>query len=462
MTNVLDAGDRAPPSLLEQKGGRPGEMRGVFMLAVFDALDHSGIRYCVPHGYETYPDHISSDVDCLIDPPTRADLFTLVRQTAAAYDFNVVSRRGYHIVLAGRDETGSLSFLTFDFSTQCEFANLTFYIAAEILHSRRRHKSFWMPSSQLEFGAYLARTITRGSLDPRRGKRLSELFQSAPQLCEHEIGRFWSGEHAALLTSAARSGDWSRVYEKSESLAKALRRRLIARAPLRYLQNTASAMRNRLQRALHPPGVHIALLGTDGAGKSSVIDALGPRLEQLFSRSKSYGFVPELMQRALHGSNRKTDTPHALKPRSVSVSVARALLYWLPYYTLGYAGKYVDLIRSTLVLNDRHLIDVLVDAARYRYGGPRRLLQWVWRVSIKPDLVVLLDAPAEVLYRRKQEMSFDEVARQRAAYAELVRSLPNGHVVDTTCPLDAVVDTVAEIIVNFVAARGVRRRDWRA
>src|SRR4051794_38882747 len=43
-------------------GGAAGMLRGVF-----ETLDNAGVRYCVSHGYETYPQHVQSDVDGIID-----------------------------------------------------------------------------------------------------------------------------------------------------------------------------------------------------------------------------------------------------------------------------------------------------------------------------------------------------------------------------------------------------------
>ena len=39
-----------------------------------------------------------------------------------------------------------------------------------------------------------------------------------------------------------------------------------------------------------------------------------------------------------------------------------------------------------------------------------------------PDLVILLDAPPEVLQSRTQEVAHREVERQRAAYLQLARA----------------------------------------
>jgi hypothetical protein len=110
-----------------------------------------------------------------------------------------------------------------------------------------------------------------------------------------------------------------------------------------------------------------------------------------------------------------------------------------------------------LVLFDRYLVDALVDRRRYRYRGPQWALHFVWSLIPKPDLVILLDAPTEVLRARKQEVSLCETERQRHAYRQLVDTLPNGHVVDAAQPLDRVVTAVGTVVLGFLASRAVRR-----
>jgi thymidylate kinase len=138
------------------------------------------------------------------------------------------------------------------------------------------------------------------------------------------------------------------------------------------------------------------------------------------------------------------------------MSVLRAA-YWFVYYTFGYVKLHLALARSTLVLNDRHFVDILVDRRRYRYGGPLGLMRLIWRLIPKPDLIILLDAPPEVLQARKQEVSFEETDRQRRAYLSLVGTMANGRVVDATQSLECVADDVSDIILQHLAARIARR-----
>jgi thymidylate kinase len=138
--------------------------------------------------------------------------------------------------------------------------------------------------------------------------------------------------------------------------------------------------------------------------------------------------------------------------------VIRAVGYWFIAYAPGYyLTVHPALARANLVVHDRHLVDVLVDPRRYRYGGPAWLLRLLWRLIPRPDLVILLDAPPEVIQARKQEVPFAETARQRQAYLALVGSMRNGRVVDAGRPLEQVAGDVEDLIVRHLAARLVRR-----
>ena len=127
-------------------------------------------------------------------------------------------------------------------------------------------------------------------------------------------------------------------------------------------------------------------------------------------------------------------------------------------YSLGYYARIRPaLAKSTLVLFDRYFLDTLVDPRRYRYGGPRWVLRLIWSLIPKPDLVILLDAPVEMLHARKQEVSRAETERQRWAYRNLIETIPTGHVVDAAQPVDRVATAAAAVVLGCLAARTRRR-----
>src|SRR2546421_471846 len=253
------------------------------------------------------------------------------------------------------------------------------------------------------------------------------------------------------LDLSADSDDWHEVRQHLASLREELRRRAVLRRPGRFVGNKCRGLIDRAKRVWWPDGLNVVLLGPDGAGKSTLIDGLGPRLHGAFARTTCSGFAPPL-HRLFRRGNRPTNQPHALPSRSFLTSVVRAA-YWFVYCTFGYVRLHLALARSTLVLNDRHFVDILVDRKRYRYGGPLRLLHLIWRVVPKPNLIILLDAPPHVLQARKQEVSFQETALQRKAYLLLAGTLPNCHVVDASQSSDRVAGEVSKVILRYLTMR---------
>ena len=75
----------------------------------------------------------------------------------------------------------------------------------------------------------------------------------------------------------------------------------------------------------------------------------------------------------------------------------------------------------------------------------------------KPDLVIVLNAPPEVLQARKQEVSFEETVRQCRAYVSLGRALVNGHIVEANQIFERVAGDVTDLILRHLAVRTARR-----
>jgi thymidylate kinase len=439
---------------VDQSGG-PGRI----LLGVFETLDRAEIPYCVLHGYERYPQGITSDVDCMISASLHPDQLAALfhENRGISIDADLVCFREYYFVFAGRNADRSPSYLVLDLSIDYELGGLRFYTGREVIESRRRHNRFWTPAPHVEFSCYLARKIAKAQLNDAQGRRLNALYAQDPAGCQQQVARFWGDKNTALIVSAASSGDWTPLRRCLSRLGTELRMRAMLRHPWRSIGNWWLHMRRRVRSGFWPEGgLTVVFLGPDGAGKTSVIKAVRQGLAGAFARTTCYYFAPGLL--SLFRGPAGPTLPHAAAPRPLVISVMQALCYWLVYYLICYRlAIHFALARSTLVLHDRHLLDALVDAKRYRYGGPTWLLRLIWRFTPKPDLVILLDAPPGVLQARKQEVPFEETARQCEAYLSLMKTMKNGHVVDVARPLEHVVRDVNDIILRHLTMRIARR-----
>ena len=119
--------------------------------------------------------------------------------------------------------------------------------------------------------------------------------------------------------------------------------------------------------------------------------------------------------------------------------------------------------RGRIVLFDRHFLADYFEHDVNRVDPERpiasRVHGWFLRhVTRPPDLVIMLDAPADVLYARKPESSVEFLARRREEYLGLRNVVPRFELVDATEPLEQVVTRVLELIREEVEARATRGR----
>jgi thymidylate kinase len=223
-----------------------------------------------------------------------------------------------------------------------------------------------------------------------------------------------------------------------------------------------------LAQRLAPVGLHVALLGPDGAGKTTTaaLIAQAPVRRIPFSAVRSrLGYrqtLPPLLKvKSAILRRRIAPTSTSLDPHGAP---AHHPLVWVLKFAYYAADQWLEQVwmrremaHGCLVLKDRHLLELPIDPMRYRYSGPPILARAMARLVPQPTLIIVLDAPTDVLRGRKQEVSEAETARQLRAYRALARRAPHACLVNSAQPLDDVVRDVEHAITGFTTQR-MRRR----
>jgi len=211
-------------------------------------------------------------------------------------------------------------------------------------------------------------------------------------------------------------------------------------------------------------GLTVAVMGPDGAGKSTLVTrlpgALGRPAVVIYmgvNPESTTHCLPTMRwaQRRGTAASRADGGAAAPRPRGRVRSEARAAVTHVHRladlaYRFG-VGRRASR-RGAVVIFDRYVYDARIDVLLGQRSLQSRLFaRMALRWFPAPDLLLVLDAPSEVLYARKREHPVAWLDRLRAAYGALVREAPDGAVIDTAQPADRVLQTAAaEIRMRLV------------
>jgi len=225
--------------------------------------------------------------------------------------------------------------------------------------------------------------------------------------------------------------------------------------------------------------ISVAIIGPDGAGKSTITDQLErepmpapvKRIYMGVNLEASSLMLPttRLALAVKSARGRRADMVAPSDPHSPSMGspVRRAvkggsravrLLMWLAEEWFRQAVALYHQRRGSIVVFDRHFFadyyhfDVATGARRSLTSRVHGFL--LAHAYPKPDLVICLDAPGDVLFARKHEASPEWLEMRRRQYLQLADVVPHFVVVDVDRPLDVVTRDVATLITEFVEKRG--------
>jgi thymidylate kinase len=431
-----------------------------FLRALFLLLDEHAVRYCVLHSWECLAREVLSDVDIAVHPEDRAKLPVVFRRLRDSgyllmqtLNYSVNS---FYFVFCWF-EGSSLRCLPLDCIFEHWRSGLSVPSIKEVIAHRERARDFWIPSRPHQFAYLLSKQTWKGESSDAQAQRLKELVESIGRPQAEEIaGEMFLGKWNQLLVAASLAGSLP------DTLAQA-RNQLwitaVVRHPARFGRYVWEQTRRLAHRWLRPTGLLIAVLGPDGSGKDTVIDGMSQEVQRGFRRTALYHWRPNIILQRKPAP--PVTNPHAIPPRGPFLSSLFLLGFVLDYW-IGYAFRIrLYLTRGTLVIFDRYFYDVIVDPKRARFAGPAWYANLLARLVPRPDLTLLLDADAELMFARKGELSVEELQRQRHAYRDLKVGVAARQIVRTDQDIDMSIGDATRAVVQFMHRRlESRNEEW--
>lgn len=248
--------------------------------------------------------------------------------------------------------------------------------------------------------------------------------------------------------------------QRYSELAKAMRKDILPIINIRYMRNQLM----KWKRLFRHPGYVIAVLGTDGSGKSAIIDAITPWLDEAFHNGVTYKHLrPGLLKDiAVILGKRKADAPKqavVANPHSGKQSGFVGSMLRLMYYQMDYLFGYLKLIWPQIVMHtkvfifDRYYYDYYIDQRRSLIKLPKWIIRWGELFVPKPDIILCLGGEPEKIYARKPETSLEEVTRQTEELKWFAARRKNAAWIDTTQPIENSIRDAKTAILNMMSMR---------
>ena len=432
----------------------------IFLRQLFAEFERKHLDYFVIGKYKSLPiDTGDSDIDVV--------LVNVDRQKFKEYMLNIAAEET--VILASHYTNTNAEFYRFitqEWGVQIDFLinglyyrGIQYYPTSKLERHTIYHNGIRVLEQQYGFYVdFFKEIIHNGCAKPKYSEALLQRITDNENEVREDVTACYSEETWTIIGQ-------NLSVEKLNAVGAEIRNAILGSFDSKaFLLHKIKYSALRMGRLLQSrPGYVIVVEGTDGSGKSAIINAITPWLNESFHNSVVYNHLrPHLLPdiAVLLGTrNAKekvdvVDNPHCGKSSGVLGSILRWNYYMLDY-TIGYMIKVWSRIktRSYVYLFDRYYYDYYIDPIRSLTNLPHRILRIGELFVPKPDIVLCLGGEPEKIYARKPETSLVEVTRQTEELRNFAAKRKNAVWIDTTKPIEESVADAKSAILKMMSTR---------
>jgi len=383
--------------------------RKEFAFNFFQHLNKENIKYawlksCKESIFELKD---SSDVDVLVQKSDLGKIASYLKMHSAVVDVKSVKQSFMHTyeVFLNNGEI-----VHFDFINQFKRTNKVYLKAKNVLSNRMKNEEgVFISSAEDDYNYCLNFYQLNGSGVP---KHYVKYFESCglkfPEMEKHSV-------------------------HLKENLQNELKNHTENKA-FKSVVNSLNYGLDKLRLMGQKRGFIVSFSGVDGAGKSTVISNLKKLLEQKYRKEvvvlRHRPSLLPILSSFKYGKEKAEKIAAEKLPRQgTNQSKINSVLRFFYYYSDYLFGQFVVyskyILRGKIVLYDRYYFDFINDPKRSNLNMNESLPLAFSKFVIKPDINILLTAPADEILKRKQELTAEDIEKLTSKYKKYFKSLEN-------------------------------------
>lgn len=424
----------------------------------FNCLDECGIDYCIMRNAQEVAEGDAHDVDMCVRDSHMQEAETLLDKQAEHLGWKIHLKTGsasdlsnikcYNYYYANK-ETQQIYIVHIDVFPTFAWKGYELLSNDLLLKNTNRETIYHSIAPETEAVCNLfVRLLYNGKIKDKYKPMVYQTFViKKAEVCEL-MKNFLSEKLAETVYDRVIQQDWNAI--------NAMRTRIVSDVKKHTRRNLPMYVKYLLSKALRRSGAIIAFQGTDGSGKTTIINGIEKTLGNTFSNNTlNYyhwrpGFIKSEKRLDAHGNVVSNVQPHTAKPSNKIVSLAKLLLYTTDYI-LGYWLKvYWQAAQGHLVVFDRYYYDFYMDKLRYRLNIGNWLISFCHHFIPDPDMTFILSGEAQKIQARKNELSVEEVERQISCLHQHMHQFANPVKIDVCQSISCVVFSVSQNILGFL------------
>ncbi len=436
-------------------------------------LEKENIRYFVLRNYKKLPEgNDSKDVDIVIDPKDIKKADVIVRQVyddngLEYYDEARFDKLRCTHGMSWENKTG----IHIDLICGYRVRGYEIYTFDELYSHATKYKDFYVLGGFMDGLMVLIYKLFGYKKPVLKERYREEIFDSYTNNKDEfraEIIKLLGRELSIKVIDDISEKRFDNIIEYSSQITK----RLIKYAKKKYrfksLRGHLHFLWQKFDRVILRYRKHkrvLAVLGPDGVGKTTFIDALIEQLNLYYvsdledRKVDVYHFRPTILpnlgeigeKAKVMEQDKDFTNPHRQKPANPVSSFFR-----IAYYSLDYIVGWQKIVRKNvkydqITLFDRYSYDFIIDPRRTRLRLPKWIRKFFARITPQPGIVFILEADADVIFSRKKELPKEEIERQLKEYKLLAQSNKRFVMINTEKQPYEMADEAVKIVLEKYA-----------
>lgn len=400
-------------------------------LTTFLSYLNNNFNYCILRNYEEYPEKMGNDIDILIEDEKVKNIINKLEkyfnENELLYKIKTKNNTFLSIICFYESDDESIESIQIDIWTKIMWRGIEWIDVKYILNTKIKYKDFYVPCEGCEvaitvFKELVANGIVKEKYYNSLTKKLKEDKDNFYKALYNSFGKYIDKIYSYICKSE---------YKELNTQQSKVRNKLRLRFPYKYLVNSFIRIGKKINNIFKPRGKLVAFIGPDGSGKTTFIDLSEKHFKKLYDGTKKYhirfNILPEL--KTGRGISSMKGRVNKDSSKKLKRSIISKLVSWFVvlYYTFEYFIGRIPLkkykIKNYIVFYDRYYYDFFVQPiSRELIYKFRKILLFFVKT---PDIVIHLEADAENVYKRKQELSIKEIEMQNTILKKLLNNSKN-------------------------------------